>query len=163
MHWLPLRANPDTFVRAHVEFETFLGRSRQFAARLPPEEAALLADSLVARDRGLDDRRLCVECRRRTMPIRGQPSYAASQSLLMTPIRASFYWVLHESAHDASVCINLQSSDHCCSNWVTAHEAGTIELFKMVKDEQVGPRAVGRDENVSPIGSATRDPAPPQS
>ena len=46
-----------------VEIDTFTARRELFMRLDVPEpEAELLADSLVMRDRGADDRRLCLEC-----------------------------------------------------------------------------------------------------
>lgn len=46
-----------------AETQTFLVRQAQFKRlRLPDDQTEALADSLVARDRDGDDRRLCVEC-----------------------------------------------------------------------------------------------------
>lgn len=47
-----------------AEIDTFVARQRLFERRgFTPREAERLADELVLRDRGKDDRRCCMECR----------------------------------------------------------------------------------------------------
>jgi hypothetical protein len=63
-------ADPDRWCWPHsnamntVEIDAFSGRVHLFTQRhgLDMTEAESLADGLVSRDRGMDDRRLCLEC-----------------------------------------------------------------------------------------------------
>lgn len=68
------------------------------------------------------------------------------------PDPGHFHWVLHESTEDASVWIDIESSEHSFPSWMEAFDAGCVELFKLVTDERCGPRAPGEDEDASPVG-----------
>ncbi len=54
---------PRSVAMSAGEIETFLARQARFTDKgVSMDEAAVLADKLVNRDRDLDDRRLCLEC-----------------------------------------------------------------------------------------------------
>ncbi|RYE41143.1 MAG: hypothetical protein EOP24_38115 [Hyphomicrobiales bacterium] len=69
------------------------------------------------------------------------------------PKQGNFHWVLHESAEDASVWMDVASSDESFPMWIDAWDAGNVALLKLVDDERVGPRAPGEDEETAPMGS----------
>ena len=68
------------------------------------------------------------------------------------PDPGNFHWVLHESSEDASVWVDVDSSVLSFPTWMEAFDAGSVELFKLVPDERSGPRALGEDEDVNPVG-----------
>ncbi|RYH40008.1 MAG: hypothetical protein EON54_18605 [Alcaligenaceae bacterium] len=68
------------------------------------------------------------------------------------PEPGHFHWVVHESTEDASVWLDLASSDESYPMWIDAWDAGNVALLKLVPDERVGPRAPGEDEDASPVG-----------
>ncbi|WP_041388683.1 hypothetical protein [Polaromonas sp. JS666] len=72
--------------------------------------------------------------------------------LVDEPDPGQFYWVLHESTEDATVWLDLQSSEATFPSWLAAHDAGNKELLRMVRDKKTGPLAAGEDENTSPVG-----------
>ena len=61
------------------------------------------------------------------------------------PDPGHFHWVLHESTEDASVWVDIDSSVLSFPSWTEAFEAGTVELYRLVADERLGPRASGED------------------
>jgi hypothetical protein len=56
------------------------------------------------------------------------------------PEPGHFHWVLHESTEDASVWVDLVSSKQPYETWSAAFEDGRVELFKLARDERIGPR-----------------------
>ena len=66
------------------------------------------------------------------------------------PDPGHFHWVLHESAADAPVWVDIESSAGSFPSWMEAFDAGCVELFKLVPDERCGPRTTGEDAN--PVG-----------
>lgn len=75
------------------------------------------------------------------------------------PDPGCFHWVLIESKHDASVWEDIGASEQSFPNWHAAYAAGTVELFKMIEDNNKGPLASGEDENASPVGAISSQPS----
>jgi hypothetical protein len=65
-----------------------------------------------------------------------------------------FFWVLHESTGDPTVWVDIGSGESVFNSWMDAFEAGCVELFKLVTDERLGPRAPDEDENAAPIAGS---------
>lgn len=68
------------------------------------------------------------------------------------PDRGQYYWVLMESKGDATVWLDIESSEQSYPSWQVAFTAGNEKLLHMVADRHIGPRAPGEDENASPVG-----------
>ena len=69
------------------------------------------------------------------------------------PDTGSFFWVLIESFDDSAVWKELQGSEETYGTWIDAHDAGVVELHKLVEDERIGPRAPGaEDDSANPVG-----------
>lgn len=68
------------------------------------------------------------------------------------PDHGHFHWVIHESTEDASVWVDIASSDESYPMWIDAFDAGNVALLKYVHDERIGPRAPGEDEDAAPVG-----------
>ncbi|MDR6860541.1 hypothetical protein [Variovorax guangxiensis] len=68
------------------------------------------------------------------------------------PDPGHFFWVLHESAENASVWVDIESSEQSFPSWTDAFEAGAVALFQLAPDERSGPRAPGEDEDAAPVG-----------
>ena len=68
------------------------------------------------------------------------------------PDPGEFYWVLIESTGDATVWEEAITADGPAATWVQALDAGIDRLKTMTLDLAVGPRALGEDENASPVG-----------
>jgi hypothetical protein len=68
------------------------------------------------------------------------------------PGHLHFHWVLHESTEDASVWVDLVSSEQPYETWSAAFEDGCVELFKLAPDDRIGPRMPGEDEDAAPFG-----------
>jgi hypothetical protein len=63
-----------------------------------------------------------------------------------------FHWVLHEQGDDASEWVELSASPMAYDLWLDAFEDGCVELKRMVRDENIGPRSPGEDEDAPPVG-----------
>ncbi|RYH53424.1 MAG: hypothetical protein EON54_13700 [Alcaligenaceae bacterium] len=68
------------------------------------------------------------------------------------PDHGHFHWVLHESTEDASVWLDIESSEQSFATWAAAWEHGVIALQRLVGDPTRGPRAPGEDEDAAPVG-----------
>ena len=68
------------------------------------------------------------------------------------PDDGHFHWVLHESAQNASVWIDIASSAEAFPSWMDAFDAGNVALLKLVIDERIGPRAPGANDDAAPGG-----------
>ncbi|MDM0050924.1 hypothetical protein [Variovorax sp. J22R115] len=68
------------------------------------------------------------------------------------PDPGQYFWVLHESTEDASVWVDVQSSELSFASWTEAFEAGTVALYRLATDERIGPRSPGEDEDAAPVG-----------
>ena len=68
------------------------------------------------------------------------------------PDPGHFYWMLMEEGDDASQWVELQSADEGYDMWIDALQAGMWALEKLAKDERIGPRIEGDDEDSAPVG-----------
>ena len=68
------------------------------------------------------------------------------------PDPGHFYWVLMEEGDDASQWVELESAQEPVDMWFDALQAGMGALLRYAPDERIGPRAVGEDEDLPPIG-----------
>ncbi|MDM0035725.1 hypothetical protein QTI33_26575 [Variovorax sp. J22P271] len=68
------------------------------------------------------------------------------------PDPGHFHWVLHESTEDASVWVDVEEGAQSYPSWTEAFEAGMVELYRLVPDATLGPRALGEDEDADPVG-----------
>lgn len=68
------------------------------------------------------------------------------------PDPGTFYWVLIESTDDAAVWSDVKASDESFDTWIQAWHEGSSQLMKLVKNQDIGPRASGEDENADPVG-----------
>ena len=55
------------------------------------------------------------------------------------PDPGCFYWVIHESAEDATKWLDVSASEESFSTWLEAFESGNKALLKLVADKQTGP------------------------
>ena len=68
------------------------------------------------------------------------------------PEPGQFFWVLHESTEDASVWVDIESSEFSFPTWTAAYEVGVTRLYHLIEDERIGPRAGGKDKDAAPVG-----------
>ncbi len=68
------------------------------------------------------------------------------------PDHGQYYWVIIESTEDATVWLDIESSEQCYPSWQVAFTAGNEALLHKVSDRHRGPLAPGEDENASPVG-----------
>ena len=60
--------------------------------------------------------------------------------------------LLHEQGDDASEWVDVSASPMAYDLWLDAFEDGCVELKRMVRDENIGPRSPGEDEDAPPVG-----------
>jgi hypothetical protein len=68
------------------------------------------------------------------------------------PEPGQYFWVIHESTEDASVWVDIESSELSHPTWNAAFEVGVTKLYRLIEDERIGPCAPGEDENAAPVG-----------
>lgn len=68
------------------------------------------------------------------------------------PDPGCFYWVLIESTDDAAIWRDVTAALDPAGTWREAWDLGTQALHILVRDQAIGPRAEGEDENASPVG-----------